>query len=95
MEHGSYKSFFEAVAAGDLELVRGFVRNGVDVNFIHPEFQATPLVTAIVNRHEDVALFLLDQGADPNQLSPIDELDPSEATEQVRLDRVHERLAAN
>lgn len=93
MEHGSYKSYHEAVAAGDLELVRGFVRAGVDVNFTHPEFQSTALATAILNGHEKVALFLLDEGTDPNQLSPIDEVTPFQAAEQVGLGKVSLRIS--
>ncbi|MFZ1361895.1 MAG: hypothetical protein WAS05_03020 [Candidatus Nanopelagicales bacterium] len=92
MEHGSYKSFFEAAAIGDLELVRGYVRTGVDVNFIHPEFQSTALVVSILGSHEDVALFLLEQGADSSQLSPLDELTPIEAAEKMELESVKTKL---
>lgn len=92
MEHGSYKSFFEAAAAGDLDLVQGYVRSGVAVNFIHPEFASTALVVSILGGHQEVALYLLAQGADPTQLSPLDELTPLGATEQAGLPAVQAQV---
>lgn len=92
-EHGNYKAMHEAAVAGDLELVEFYVRSGVDVDYIHPEFMTTALVSTILNGHEKVANFLLDSGADPRLVSPLDELDPRQAAEQVGLKTLSDRLS--
>ena len=66
---------------GDLELVRHHLRCGVDVDFIHPELMSTALVAAIEAGRADVALALLDHGADPTLRSPLEAMTPLEAAE--------------
>jgi uncharacterized protein len=64
MSAGDWKDMFLAVCAGDVELVRYHLENGVDVDHAHPEFQSTALVAIILAGHEQVAHLLLDHGAD-------------------------------
>ena len=79
MSGGNWKEMFNAACDGDLELVSYHVGRGVDVNYAHPEFLATPLVACILAGREAVALFLLDSGANPHLRSEFDGLTPVQA----------------
>jgi uncharacterized protein len=92
MSGGNWKEMFNAACEGDLELLTYHVKAGVDVNYAHPEFLATPLVASILARQEAVALFLLGSGANPHLLSEFDGLTPIQAARQTGLNRVEARL---
>jgi ankyrin repeat protein len=94
MSHGDFKDFFRGACDGDLEVVRHHVRSGVDVDFIHPELLSTALVAAIEARQAEVALVLLEHGADPGLRSPLEGMTPLEAAEAAGLDDVAARLRA-
>ena len=51
--------------ADDIEAVNVCVERGYDVNMV--KLGITPLVNAIVNDSDEIALYLLDHGADPGQ----------------------------
>lgn len=85
MSHGDYKEFFRAACDGDLELVHHHLRSGVDVDFIHPELMSTALVAAIDAGRADVALVLLEHGADPALVSPLDGMGPLQAAQATGL----------
>ena len=93
MSHGDYKAFFAAACAGDVELVRHHLDAGVDVDFVHPELQSTALVAAIEEGRADVALLLLDHGASPALVSPLEAMTPLQAARAAGLDRVAARLS--
>lgn len=95
MSHGDYKDFFYAACNGDLELVRHHLRAGIDVDFIHPEIMSTALVAAIDAGRADVALVLLEHGADPALLSPLDGMGPLEAARGAGLSDVVAWLNTN
>lgn len=57
-----------------LSIVKLHVENGVNLNYQHPEVLETLLVTAIKSHHTEVALYLLENGADPNLESYFDQL---------------------
>lgn len=92
MEHGNWKEMYEAAVAGDVELVRHLIGIGVDVNFIHPEFMSTALVSCIVAGQSDVAMLLIDCGADPALVSPWEEVPPLQAARSANLTDVTQRL---
>ncbi len=92
MAGGDWKEMFDAGCAGDLALVEAHVNAGVDINYAHPEFLATPLVGAILARQPAVALFLLERGANPTLLSEFDGLTPLQAARQAGLPAVEQRL---
>lgn len=95
MSGGNWKEMFNAGCEGDLELVRYHVQAGVDVNYAHPEFLSTPLVAAILAGQAEVALYLLEHGADPELPSEFDDgLRPIEAAERVGLAPVVQCLRA-
>ncbi len=94
MSGGNWKEMFNAACSGDLALVEYHVKAGADMNYAHPEFLATPLVASILARQEAVALFLLDQGANPHLLSEFDGMTPIQAARQVGLATVESRLVA-
>lgn len=92
MSGGHWKEMFNAACSGDLALVQYHVKNGVDVNYAHPEFLSTPLVASILARQEAVALYLLGQGANPQLHSEFDGLTPAQAAQQAGLGAVARRL---
>lgn len=93
MSHGDFKAFFAAACDGDLDLVEHHLESGVDVDFIHAELQSTALVAAIEEKREDVALLLLERGASPVLVSPLEAMTPLEAARAAGLDRVVEKLS--
>ncbi len=92
MSGGNWKEMFNASCEGDLALVEYHVKAGVDTNYAHPEFLATPLVASILAGHAHVALFLLDHGANPHLLSEFDGLTPVQAARKASLHEVESRL---
>lgn len=85
MSAGDWKDMFGAACRGDLELVRHHLEQGVDPDHVHPEVQSTALVASILAGHEDVALLLLDHGADPGLVSPLEAQTPAEAARERGL----------
>lgn len=55
----------DAVAAGDLEAVRGAIARGADLE-IRGDGGRTPVVAATKAQRTDIAILLLESGADPN-----------------------------
>lgn len=92
MSGGNWKEMFNAACEGDLALVQHHVKGGVDINFAHPEFLATPLVASILAGQEPVSLYLLENGANPHLLSEFEGLTPIQAARQSRLVRVEAKL---
>ena len=85
---------FTAATEGDVDLVEYHVTRGVDVDYVHPEILGTALVASILARKEAVALYLLENGADPNLVSDFEGLSPLQATRQAGLEAVEKKLLA-
>lgn len=92
MSGGDWKEMFNAACEGDLALVEYHVAQGVDIDYAHPEFLATPLVACLLAGQEAVALFLLAQGANPQLRSEFDGLTPLQAARRAALPRVEAKL---
>jgi ankyrin repeat protein len=92
MSGGNWKEMYAAAEEGDLALVTYHVQRGVDVNYAHPEFLSTPLVATILARQEEVALYLLESGANPCLHSEFDGMTPVQAARQVGLSQLEARL---
>ena len=94
MSGGDWKEMYQAACEGDLALVEYHVRRGVDINYAHPEFLSTPLVACIMAGRSEVALYLLEQGANPELGSEFDGLTPLQAALRHGQSTVAERLRA-
>ena len=66
---GGLTALHFATRQGSARAVKALVDAGVDVNLVSPGDQASPLLTALINGHFDLAMFLLDKGANPNLVS--------------------------
>jgi len=62
---GGFTALYFSAQQGDVETARILLEAGADVNAPHPEY-GSPLVIAVASGHEDLALYLLKNGADPN-----------------------------
>jgi uncharacterized protein len=94
MDGGNWKEMFNAACEGNIELVRYHVKSGVDVNYAHPEFLSTPLVASALAGKEEVALYLLDAGANPALLSEFDAMTPIQAARAAKLAALEQRLVS-
>ena len=94
MSGGNWKEMFNAACEGDLALVEYHVKAGVDTNYAHPEFLATPLVACILAGQAQVALFLLDNGANPHLGSEFDGLTPIQAARKMGMHQVEAKLSS-
>ncbi len=72
-----------AAREGHAEAVRALIDGGADVNLVSGGEKTSPIVEAIINGHIDLAMFLLNHGADPN-LANIDRLTPLYAAIDMR-----------
>lgn len=92
MSAGDWKELYRAVDEGDLALVQLHTKNGVNLNYQHPEILMTVLVTAIKKGHSEIALYLLQNGADPKLESYFDQLTPLKAAIKYKNNAVLEKL---
>ena len=65
MSGGNWKGMFKAIQDGDIELVKYYLKIGIDPNYQHPEFMASTLVESIRFGHTDILKVLLENGGDP------------------------------
>ena len=66
MSGGNWKEMFEGIETNDFALVEYYLKLGVDPNYQHPEFLASPLVESIRLNRLEIAKLLLDNKADPH-----------------------------
>ena len=64
-QEGGFTALLHAVLAGDPDCVRVLLNAGANVNEAGPD-GVTALILALVKRHEQLAIILLEQGADPS-----------------------------
>lgn len=63
MAGGDWKAMFRAIQENDLELVKYYLKIGVDPNYQHPEFLALPLAESIRYSNFEITELLLSHGA--------------------------------
>jgi len=68
-KQGGFGAIHYAVRQGSTQAVTALLDGGVDVNVRTGGDGTTPLLMAIVNGHYDLAMGLLERGADPNMAS--------------------------
>ena len=76
---GGMTALLFAVRDGQMDTVRTLLAAGADVNEVSTADKTSPLTSAIFNGHYDMAMFLLNHGADPKLLN-VDGLGPLYAT---------------
>ena len=64
-QSGGFTALYFAAQAGDIDSARILIKAGADIDAPHVEWGSALNIT-IASGHEDFALFLLEQGADPN-----------------------------
>lgn len=62
---GGLTALLYATRSGCLRCVQSLVKAGADINLPNPD-GVTPLINAIDNKRHDIAMFLLDKGANPH-----------------------------
>lgn len=92
MAAGNWKEMYSAAQNGNLALVRYHIDSGSNPNYQHPEILATPLVAAITAGHTEIAIYLLNNGADPKLESHYDNLTPLQAATKYNNEKVLECL---
>lgn len=65
MAGGNWKALFKGVQENDIELVKYYLKTGIDPNYQHPEFMALPLAESIRHNHIQITKLLLLNGAKP------------------------------
>jgi len=65
---GKHSSIHTAVAGGDIEAVKEFLADGADVNAKNKNDKSgwTPLLSAVIRGHKEMAGLLIAEGADAN-----------------------------
>jgi ankyrin repeat protein len=63
-QNSLYQEFFNAIKNNDLEKVKHYLSLGVNINATFNG--SSPLISAIENKHQDIAIYLINQGADVN-----------------------------
>jgi len=84
---GGYTPLMFAARIGDIATTKLLIDRGVEINDTHLE-EGTALVIASAGGHEDLAILLLDRGADPN-LSDINGITPLHYTMREGLKTLH------
>lgn len=65
MSGGDWKAMFKGVQENDLELVKFYLKSGIDPNYQHPEFMALPIAESIRYNNIEITKLLLENGANP------------------------------
>jgi len=65
MSHGNWKDMFKAVQENDVELIEFYIRQGIDLNYQHPEYMTSPLIESVRYNHLGITKLLLTNGALP------------------------------
>jgi ankyrin repeat protein len=68
---GGLTALLHAARQGHVDAVRALLDGGADVNVVSGTDETSPLLIATINSQWDVALLLIERGADPNRSSTI------------------------
>jgi len=62
MSGGDWKAMFQAIEQNDAELVKYYLKIGIDPNYQHPEFLALPLSECIRYNYIELVKLLMEFG---------------------------------
>lgn len=65
MSGGNWKAMFKGIQENDFELVKCYLKSGIDPNYQHPEVLALPLSESIRHNNLEITTLLLSNGATP------------------------------
>ena len=65
MSGGDWKAMFKGIQDNDIELVKFYLKSGIDPNYQHPEYMALPLAESIRYGNVEITEVLLQNGATP------------------------------
>ncbi len=63
MSQGEWKDMFNAIQTNDKDLVLFYLKNGIDINYQHPEYMTNALCESIRCKNENLVRLLLKHGA--------------------------------
>ena len=66
MSGGDWKAMFQGIEQNDIELVKYYLKIGIDPNYQHPEFLALPLSECIRYNYIEMVKVLIDFGVNSN-----------------------------
>ena len=81
---------FKGIQENDFELVKYYLKMGIDPNYQHPEFMALPLAESIRYGNLEITELLLEQGAKPT----IIEMESGITTLQIAQRMSNEKVVA-
>ena len=87
MSGGDWKAMFKGIQDNDIELVKFYIRSGIDPNYQHPEFMALPLSESIRFNYLKITEFLVQNGANPNIIEMETGLSPKELCKKLNNER--------
>lgn len=81
---------FRGVEQNDLELVEYYIRQGIDINFQHPEYFTGALFESIRRGYPEMTKLLLEHGAALNQTEMLTGIKP----ENLAKEKGHTQIIA-
>ena len=66
MSGGDWKQMFKGIQDNDYELVKYYLKIGIDPNYQHPEYMALPISESIRYHNIEITELLLLNGAKPS-----------------------------
>ncbi len=93
MGHGDWKDMFRGVQSNDFELVKYYIRMGIDLNYQHPEFLTSPLIEAIRDKNLAMMTLLLENGALADTCEVASEKSPMTIAKELGNQEVIEKLS--
>lgn len=65
MSGGDWKAMFRGIQENDFELVKFYLKSGIDPNYQHPEYMALPIAESIRYNNIEITELLLNHDAKP------------------------------